>query len=123
MFTRTFVDEGSYLFIPYNSYGWGEWMELGELVWDGPPEMPRLYSVKDRYEKFLEPNSDQMELLSRFFRQTLSLKVATWKQVTDSIQVFRASYPTGCQLDSVYDFYQYLSSLNIIVFADDLRYV
>lgn len=120
LLTRNFVDTESFLFIPNSDNYGGEWLGLESLVWDGPPDMMKLASLKHTYGQLLGPDSDQMALLSRFFRQTLSVRAATWGQITDELRFLRTR-PDCCSLDCLYGLYQYLSRLNIIAFADDVR--
>ncbi|KAK4209476.1 hypothetical protein QBC37DRAFT_391255 [Rhypophila decipiens] len=118
---RNFIDsEKGYLFIPPHRGSSAKWSKLESVVWDGPPGTRQFTSLKHAYEELLGPGSDQIALLSRFFQRTLSVKAETWAQITREIQYLR-SRPALCDLDHVYGLYEYLSTLNIIAFPQDLR--
>jgi len=123
LFTRDFVDGGSYLFIPDTGNNDGGWFSSDGLVWHGPPEMNVHVSAEHKYKEFLGQNLDQLTLLSHFFQQTLSVPAAaTWRHITTDI-LHRRNHTSFFDPDGLHALYRYLSTLNIVAFANDLRCV
>ncbi|KAM7185751.1 hypothetical protein V8F20_011688 [Naviculisporaceae sp. PSN 640] len=101
------------------------WYRPDEVLWEAPPDMQTVGSLKHSYSQIVGPDSDQMRLLSHFFEQTLSVKRITWRHVTQELQHL-AEHPTSdgkelWDLDRIRGLYEYLGNMNIVAFSDDMR--
>ncbi|KAK3941989.1 hypothetical protein QBC46DRAFT_257257 [Diplogelasinospora grovesii] len=114
---KAFFEKSDYIFVPAQKGHDARWANPDDCLWEAPPDMMSKYSLKHLYAPLL--GGDQMELLSRFFQQTLSIPGASWSDLTAELEELRDS---GCEdFDRIQSLYEYLNDMRIIAFADRLR--
>lgn len=75
------------------------------------------YPLKYLYSSLL--SASEMEPLSRFFRQALSIKDVSWEDMTSELRLLKSS---GCEdFDRISGIYEYLHGMNIIQHTHMIR--
>ncbi|KAJ6063689.1 hypothetical protein N7499_012369 [Penicillium canescens] len=117
---KFFFEDGDYIFVPEvradDPYD-AAWVGLDHCLWDAPPNMISKYSLKYVFEQIVEEG--QLEHLSRFFGQTLSIPNASWSDLTE--ELVERSQNHCVDFDQIFDMYKYLSEMEVFLFTDDLR--
>ncbi|PIG82100.1 hypothetical protein AARAC_000013 [Aspergillus arachidicola] len=114
-----FFEDGDYIFVPElpedDPYE-AAWAGLEQCLWDAPPNMISKYSLKYVFEQIAEES--QLEHLSRFFRHTLSIRNASWSDLTE--ELVERSQNHCMDFDQIFDMYKYLFGMEVLP-TDDLR--
>ncbi|KAK4038181.1 hypothetical protein C8A01DRAFT_17707 [Parachaetomium inaequale] len=105
------------VFVPGHDKHDACWADPRDCRWEAPPAMRTNTSLKHVYAETFGAN--QMALVSRFFRETLSIPKASWTDLTKELKHLRAH---KCEdFDRILDLYQYLNHMTLSPFTDELR--
>jgi hypothetical protein len=81
------------------------------------------YPLKYIYGSVLDTPPDQMKRLSRFFQQTLSVRGASWEDMTSELESLKAGNHYDCDSDDISNIYEYLDKMETDASWEDLRCV
>jgi hypothetical protein len=99
------------------------WAPIEDCLWDGPDFMMSKYPLEYLYGSVLGTPPDQMKRLRRFFQQTLSVRGASWKDMTSELESLKAGNQYDFDLDDVSSIYEYLNKMETVASWEDLRCV
>lgn len=92
-------------------------MSRDDCLWDAPEGMATKASLKHLYMSVLD--EEQSGLLPRFFKQTLKIPAASWKDIVAELEYLRDSFSED--FDRILSLYEYLNSATGVTEAESLR--
>jgi len=98
------------IFVPAQGSRKAKWSTSKECLWEAPRGMLSKYPLKHLYTPELETR--EIDDLSRFFRQVLSVPDATWSDLTGELGKMRES--GSRDFDRIRSIYHYLYDLRAL---------
>ncbi|KXX74826.1 Autophagy-related protein 9 [Madurella mycetomatis] len=117
--TRAHFKSFENIFIPEDDEEEALWVGPDVCLWDAPQNTALKCPLEYLYGSVLGTPPDQMKLLERFFKHTLSVPDASWQDIVQELENLK-DYDDD-DFDCIRGFYEYLNSMDIIAFTEDLR--
>jgi hypothetical protein len=114
---REFFCENDPIYVPAWDEQEAKWASRDDCLWDAPEGMATKASLKHLYMSVLD--EEQSGLLSRFFKKTLRIPAASWKDIIVELEHLRDS--SSGDFDRILRLYDYLNSAKGVTPADSLR--
>ncbi|KAL8345646.1 hypothetical protein RB601_005608 [Gaeumannomyces tritici] len=106
---RSFIDKYALVVAPSDVSHTMDWVARDDCLWEGPPGMETRPAVKCSYTCLCGDDAEKLDLVSRFFKQTLEIPDASSEHIVQELDWMR-KHDQG-DFDRIYGFYRYLSKI------------